>query len=190
MYQLCPSLSVVMVALWNRAGRYIFALLFLLSSSFFSSPNLSGRRLDVCHTSTHGVALVRIQNAGLKLAARGSLKYRRQKLVYLYCSIKSSFAVYIVTFLPLVMNKVHHLVASAELSCSSLLVGWLVGWSLTSLFSTNTAIPETSSSLLMSFAVSLHKAKQLSNLHICKCVMYRYSTVSLDLGKIRHTLAT
>jgi len=30
------------------------------SSSFFSSPNLSGRRSDVCHTSTHGVALVRI----------------------------------------------------------------------------------------------------------------------------------
>ena len=28
--------------------------------SFFSSPNLSGRRLDVYHTSTHGVALVRI----------------------------------------------------------------------------------------------------------------------------------
>ena len=25
---------------------------------FFSSPNLSCRRLDVCHTSTHGVALV------------------------------------------------------------------------------------------------------------------------------------
>ena len=36
---------------------------FYLSSSssiFFSSPNLSGRRLDVYHTSTHGVALVRI----------------------------------------------------------------------------------------------------------------------------------
>jgi len=28
--------------------------------SFFSSPNLSGRRLNVYHTSTHGVALVRI----------------------------------------------------------------------------------------------------------------------------------
>jgi len=28
------------------------------SSSFFSSPNLSGRRLDVYHSSTHGVALV------------------------------------------------------------------------------------------------------------------------------------
>ena len=40
---------------------YIFMLWFvLLSSSFFSSPNLSRHRLDVCHTSTHGVALVRI----------------------------------------------------------------------------------------------------------------------------------
>jgi len=29
-------------------------------SVFFSSPNLSGRRLDVYHTSTHGVSLVRI----------------------------------------------------------------------------------------------------------------------------------
>jgi len=27
---------------------------------FFSSPNLSGRRLDVNHTCTHDVALVRI----------------------------------------------------------------------------------------------------------------------------------
>jgi len=33
---------------------------FLLSSFFFSSPNLSGRRLDVYNTSTYGVALVRI----------------------------------------------------------------------------------------------------------------------------------
>ena len=33
---------------------------FFLSSSFFSSPNLSGQRLDVYHISTHGVALVRI----------------------------------------------------------------------------------------------------------------------------------
>ena len=54
----------VMVALCNRADHYIFmlwfVLLLLLLSSFFSSPNLSGRRSDVCHTSTHGVALVRI----------------------------------------------------------------------------------------------------------------------------------
>jgi len=50
-----------MAALCNRAGLavYIFILSFVLLS-FFSSPNLSGRRLDVCHTSTHGVALVRI----------------------------------------------------------------------------------------------------------------------------------
>jgi len=33
---------------------------FLLSFFFFSSPNLSGRRLDVYHTSAHGVALLRI----------------------------------------------------------------------------------------------------------------------------------
>jgi len=34
---------------------------FYPSSIFlFSSPNLSGRRLDVYHTLTHGVALVRI----------------------------------------------------------------------------------------------------------------------------------
>ena len=45
-----------MVALWNRADHYIFALWLLLS--FFSSPNLSRRRLDIRHTSTHGVALV------------------------------------------------------------------------------------------------------------------------------------
>ena len=48
--------SFFMVALCNRADHYIFALWFLSSSSFFfffSSPNLSGRRLDVYHTSFH-----------------------------------------------------------------------------------------------------------------------------------------
>jgi len=71
-----------MVALWNRTDHYIFMLLFvllLLLSSFFSSPNLSRRRLDVCHTSTHGVALVQILDAGLKPAARGSLKTQDAK---------------------------------------------------------------------------------------------------------------
>jgi len=47
-----------MIALWNRADHYIFALWFL-SSVFFFSPNLSGRRLDVYHTSTRDAALVR-----------------------------------------------------------------------------------------------------------------------------------
>ena len=35
--------------------------------------------MDVYHTLTHGVALVRIYNAGLKCAARGSRKYGTQK---------------------------------------------------------------------------------------------------------------
>jgi len=35
-----------------------YYLSFYLSIFFISSPNLSGRRLDVYHTSTHGVALV------------------------------------------------------------------------------------------------------------------------------------
>ena len=47
---------VSLAALRSRCGHYIFALWFLL----FSSPNLGRRRLDVYHTSTHGVALVRI----------------------------------------------------------------------------------------------------------------------------------
>jgi len=50
---------------------------FLISFFFFPSPNLSGRRLHVYHTSTNGVALVRIYNAGLKCAP--SWKYRKQK---------------------------------------------------------------------------------------------------------------
>ena len=49
---------LVMVALCNMADHYIFMLWFVLSSFFFSSPNLSRRRLDVCHTSTRAVALV------------------------------------------------------------------------------------------------------------------------------------
>jgi len=51
---------IIMATLWNRADCYIFLLWFLLSIFFFSSPILSHRRLDVYHTSTHGVALVRI----------------------------------------------------------------------------------------------------------------------------------
>jgi len=48
--------------LWNRADHYIFALWFLSSIFFylFSSPNFSGRRLDVYHAWTHAVVLVQI----------------------------------------------------------------------------------------------------------------------------------
>jgi len=78
-YALCTVCRLVMAALRSRCGHYILVLflllwspyvigqtiyifmLFLLLLSFFiSSPNLSGRRLDVYHTSTHGVAFVRI----------------------------------------------------------------------------------------------------------------------------------
>ena len=65
---LCRNcIDLIMVALCNRADHYIFILFlssssffFLLSSFFFSSPNLSGRKLDVYHTLAHDVALVRI----------------------------------------------------------------------------------------------------------------------------------
>jgi len=56
----------------------VFLRSFFLSS-LFSSPNLNRRRLDVCHTSTHGVALARIYDAGLKRAARGLLKIQDAK---------------------------------------------------------------------------------------------------------------
>ena len=46
--------TFIMAALRSRCGHYIFVLFLLFS--FFSSPNLSRRRLDVYHTSTHGVA--------------------------------------------------------------------------------------------------------------------------------------
>ena len=54
---------LIMAALCNRGGALYFCpvvSLHLHSSVFFSSPNLSGCRLDVYHTLTHGVALVRI----------------------------------------------------------------------------------------------------------------------------------
>jgi len=60
--RVCFINSLIMVALWNRADHYIFALLlvsfFFLLSLFLSLPDLSGRKLDVYHTSTHDVALV------------------------------------------------------------------------------------------------------------------------------------
>jgi len=71
-----------MAALWNRADHYILPygfFFYLLLSFFSSSPNLSRRRLDVYHTSTHDVALARICDAGLKRAARGSLKIQDAK---------------------------------------------------------------------------------------------------------------
>jgi len=48
----------IMAALRSRCGHYILPCGFFYL--LFSSPNLSRHRLDVYHTCTHGVALVRI----------------------------------------------------------------------------------------------------------------------------------
>jgi len=70
------------VGLWSPyvIGQTIYILILSFVLSFFlSPPNLSGWRLDVCHTFTHGVALVQIYHAGLKRAARGSLEMQKAK---------------------------------------------------------------------------------------------------------------
>ena len=58
---------------------YFCPVVWFLLSSLFSSPNLSRCRLDVYHTFSHGLALVRIQGANLKCTARGSLKMQDAK---------------------------------------------------------------------------------------------------------------
>jgi len=62
------------IIIFSFCGFFFFLSFFLVFS-----PNLSRRRLDVCYTSTHGVALVRISDAGLKRVARGSLKIQDAK---------------------------------------------------------------------------------------------------------------
>ena len=72
-------------SLWPPYGigqAIIFCPVISIFLSFCHFPRLileSGRRFDVYHTSTHGVALVHIQNACLKCAARGSLKIQDAK---------------------------------------------------------------------------------------------------------------
>jgi len=77
-------LSFLMVALCNRADHYIFILQFLsifYILSFFSSPNLSDRTLDVYHTSTHAVGLsanleCRSEMCGMRIAENAGPKNR------------------------------------------------------------------------------------------------------------------
>jgi len=56
-----------------------FFFFFYLSIFMFSSPNLSRRRLDICHTSTHGVALVRNKMQVWNVLHTARWKYRMQK---------------------------------------------------------------------------------------------------------------
>ena len=91
------NIWLIMAALCNRTGHYIFPCGYFLLSIFylFSSPNLSGRRLDDYHTSTHGVALVRIYNAGLKCAAWSSLEIQDAKMMQkiAICAPSNNFVV-------------------------------------------------------------------------------------------------
>ena len=78
------NIKIIMVALWNTADHYIFIPSFvLLSSSFFSSPNLSRRRLDVCHTSTWcGLSAnlrCRSETCGTQLAENTGRKLARNR---------------------------------------------------------------------------------------------------------------
>ena len=52
---------------------------FLLSSFFPRLISVTADWVSTIHTSTHGVALVRIQNAGLKCAARSSREMQDAK---------------------------------------------------------------------------------------------------------------
>jgi len=74
------TVIIYMAALWNRAGHYILSCGFLDLSFFFffSSRNLIGCRLNVYHTSTHCVALVRCRSE-INVLHAARWKYRKQK---------------------------------------------------------------------------------------------------------------
>ena len=50
--------ATITLGIGPRRPLYFCPVISIFFLSFFiSSPNLNGRRLDVCHTSTHGVSL-------------------------------------------------------------------------------------------------------------------------------------
>jgi len=69
---------------------YFCPMVSVFLSVFFSSPNLSSRRLDVYHTSTHGVALVRMHVRNVLHAARGNTKNRHLGTIAQLCQAISS----------------------------------------------------------------------------------------------------
>jgi len=84
-----------MAALHSRCGHYVFILWFLLSIFYlFSSPNLSCRRLDVYHTSTHSANLgCRSETCCTRLAGNAGCKklpkMRHLHIAQLYPAISS-----------------------------------------------------------------------------------------------------
>jgi len=93
------QLQFFMAALWNRADHYIFALWFL----------------NVYHTSTHGVALMQIKNAGLKLMCytrlagnagpKKSPKIRHLGTITQLCQATSSQRKHVLTIGKIVLNS-------------------------------------------------------------------------------------
>jgi len=86
-----------MAALRSRYGDHIFALWFLPSFFLlFSSPNLSRRRVDVYHTSTHGVANLRCRSEmccmrSLEIQdAKNDAKNRHLGTIVQFCRAESS----------------------------------------------------------------------------------------------------
>jgi len=97
------------IIFWHVVSSFSIYLL-------LSSPNVSRRRLNVCHTSTHSVALVRIWNAGLKCAARGSLEtqdpknrqIRHLSTIAQICRAISSQLRHVSTIGKKLLNSTHH----------------------------------------------------------------------------------
>jgi len=57
----CSTPSTALMRHWQDRPLYFWPVVSIFFVFYlFSLPNLSGPGLDVCHTSTHGVALVRI----------------------------------------------------------------------------------------------------------------------------------
>ena len=92
----CPCLllpncrpSQQLLSCYGHSAQQMWTLYFAAVISIFlsiflsSSPNFSGRRLDVYHTFTHDLALVRIQNEMCCLVACGSLKIQDAKVRHL-----------------------------------------------------------------------------------------------------------
>jgi len=89
------AILVLKFFLWPLYGigqAIIFLPWFLLLSLFyFSSPNLSHLRLDVYHTSTRGVALVQILDAGLKRGQPLGLEPSTLYSIHFFTQSVSSF---------------------------------------------------------------------------------------------------
>ena len=103
--------------LWSPYGigqTIIFSSCGFFLCSFFPSPNLSGRTLDVYHTSTHGVALVRIYTVS-------------QKTSHLWLAITlthvNGFWYFFAQMLPIKYAIKRHFTMPHQITCASAIPG-------------------------------------------------------------------